>query len=840
MRRLLLAAIAVTVAAGCNNRLQLTTTSFGQPVGLTVAGTEKKRLFVANADEDTVQIINLPTRNDLTQINFVRGPNLYFPLRIPAGSRPTRLAASEDSRYVIVLDSASSSLMLLDADAFTKATDLAGNGIEIALTQRGATPTDMVSSTTPCPQDVPNQSCLARVYVSLAASGSVLVVDLKTTVDDANNVTAGPFFVPVRAYDVGGEPQRIALSWDGAYLYATDNLAPEVVRVGLGASTSIERRDIGGIGGPVAVARDNDVLLIGRPQSRDVVVMSGAHDATWTVFDANPLYAPQPRCLTNCATGLNVNASGIDEFGNDVFTACELPQPSDTDICVDKGGAGGIRPSGQPLYTAVYVDGAPSLIATLGAGGGHERLTYSCNDGDLDLDNDGQISDEEDSRDSSFSVQYGEYALVVIEGDRATGDVFWMPLKVSAGAPLTPQLASAACGRPALDVDAELVDNGATLDDFSLYQLANYLAPCVETPGRARFACAQDTGGGGVVVVSGNVPLLATQASGPLARQGRWDFTWEGVIPGLDRSNGGGEIIPTQAVDDNGVPRVDADNNPILEGITFTDVGLHTDDFQRVRAFNPGVPDRGIKPHAGDILEILSAPTGTPECLEALQQDRRICKFERRIFSVTESDDGQDRVRLGLDPANPLPLSCFLDGGRVAYRVRAGDQFLVNRANASIWRMGLGDRFGPGGDVANNESIIFQLREDLLTNRGDLDACERYDAAGKTLIANGQNPLLARDVRFAVIVTDSFRPYLTGRAYASSGSTLGSAGSLPGDILVYQPPGMTVATSDQPSVPFTPQVFITYSGADTLVGMNPTNADDASRGTPGTQVILRN
>ncbi len=787
MRRLALFAIAVISAAACNNNLQLTTTSLATPVGLAVAGTVAPHLFIANADEDSIQVVDLPLNFNDTR--FVRAPNLYFPLRIPAGARPTRLAASEDLRYVIVLDSATNSLTLIDADAYTQAFDLTGNEITIALTQRGAVPTDMIAGTQPCP-DGGGQDCLARVYISLAASGVVLVVDLKTSLDSAGNVVAGPFFVPVRAYDVGGGPQRLAASWDGRFVYATDDAATEVVRIGVGTgAASIERRDIGGVGGPIAVSRDDDVLLIGRPLSRDVVVMQGAGDATWSVFDANPSYTPLPRCLESCGSTTLV---------------CVEPNVSDEDICVDDTGA--IRPSGQPLYTAIYVDGAPSLITTLGNSGGHTSLTYSCNDGDFDLDNDGQISEEEDQRNSSISVSFGEYALVVTEGDRSIGDVYWMPLKTATGAPLTPQLASAGCGRPALDIDVQLVLNGGDVDDFAPYQIGNYMADCVETPDRARFTCARDANGGGVVVVAGNIPVLAAQSSGPLQREGRWDFTWEGVLPGLDRSNGGGQLVSSTV---------------------FSDVGLHTDDFQRVKA--------------GDILEILSTPTSAPDCVATIGEDTRVCRFERRITSsVVPSEDGEDRGQLTFDP--PIEPSCFLTGGRIAYRIRAGDQFLVNRQGAAVWRVGLTDRFGPGGDVATTESIIFELRDDLLTNYVEpapepgapvIGSCNRYDENGKVLPTNGQNQLLSRDVRFAAIVRDGFRPYLTGRAYASSGSTLGSAGSIPGDILVYQEPPDELG-------PRHPKVYITYSGNDTLVGFDPTNADDASRGVPGTQIILRN
>ncbi|MEZ0313964.1 MAG: YncE family protein [Myxococcota bacterium] len=798
MRRLLSVAIAVTVAAGCNNNLQLTTTSLATPVGLAVAGSLAPHLFIANADEDSIQVVDLP--EDFNDTRFVRAPNLYFPLRIPAGARPTRLAASEDQRYVIVLDSATNSLLLIDADAYTKAFDLVGNEVSVALTQRGATPTDMIASTQACPDDGA-EDCLARVYVALAATGVILVVDLKTTLDGSGNVIAGPFFTPVRAYDVGGEPQRLAASWDGNFVYATDNTAPQVVRIGVSSSvSSIERRDIGGIGGPVAVSRDNDVLLVGRPLSRDVVVMQGAGDGTWAVFDANPTYTPQPRCLEDCATGLNVNDT------SDNPQECIEPFASDEDICVDTS-TGAIRPSGQALYTAIYVDGAPTLITTLGNSAGHASLSYSCNDGDFDLDNDGEISEEEDQRNSSISVSFGEYALVVTEGDRSIGDVYWMPLKAATGAPLTPQLASAGCGRPALDIDVQLVLNGGDVDDFAPYQIGNYMADCVETPNRARFTCARDTSGGGLVVVSGNIPILAAQGSGPLQREGRWDFTWEGVLPGLDRSNGGGEL---------------------LSDTLFTDVGLHSEDFQRAKV--------------GDILEILSPPTAAPECVAEIGEDGRVCRFERRITqAVTPSEDGEDRALITFEP--PLEPTCFLAGGRIAYRIRAGDQFLVNRPGSSVWRLGLTDRFGPGGDVATGESIIFELRDDLLTNYVEpppaagepiVGSCNRYDETGKVVPESGQNALLSRDVRFAVIVRDGFRPYLTGRAYASSGSTLGSAGSIPGDALVYQGPVNALGIAPNP------KVYITYSGNDTLVGFDPTNADNASRGVPGTQIILRN
>lgn len=799
-RRSIVSAIAVVMLAACGNKAKLTSTSFAMPVGMAVAGTTTQHLFVANADEDTVQIVTIEP--NVSNTNFVRGPNLYFPLRIPAGSRPTRLAASDDGRYVIVLDTATSSLTLLDADAFVKASDIAGNDVTLALTQRGATPTDMVASTVGCPSGAA-PGCIARVYVALAAESLVLGVDLVVTRDADGNVIAGPSFMAARSYDIGGSPQRLAVSWDGVFLYATDGAATDVVRVTI-ATGVIERRDIGGYGGPVALSRDGDVLLVGRPQSRDVVVMEGASDSTWTVFDADPLFTPQPRCLTDCASGKN-SASLDAGIAPPDAPLCVAPLVQDEEICVDRD-THVLRPTGAP-YTAVFTDGAPALILTIGNSGGSPGLTYSCTDLDRDLNNDGQVSDEENKRNTAVSVSYGEYAMVITEGDRTIGDVYWLPLKIAPGAPLTPQIADGACGKGSLDIDARTVKNDSKVADFGPYQIGNYIAGCLPTPDRARFACVEDASGGGLVVMAGNLPILASQTSGPLLRQGSWVFSWEGVLPGLDRSNGGGQLAE--------------------DGLTFTDVGLHIQDFARARGESAdGAGD-------GDILEIVSSPTGISSCLDAIGEERRPCSFERRIKTIQESETDPGRVTITLDA--PIEPTCFLGQGRIAYRVRAGNQFLVGRQGLAPWRMRIDERFGPGGTVATDEPIMFGLRQDLLTNAPPgTSACLRYDSDGKVLPDNGQNPLLARDVRFAVIVTDAFRPYLTGRTYGSNGRPVGSAGSIPGDILLYQ------GGPNADGVPPNPTVYITYSGSDTLVALVPTNADDASRGVIDTQFILRN
>src|SRR5690606_37573701 len=125
--------------------------------------------------------------------------------------------------------------------------------------------------------------CLGRAYVTLAGAGSILEVEVFEAQEGAPRLRVG------RAYAVGGAPRRIAVTSSGRWAFVTDAEAPEVARVDL-ETGAVERLPLGGLGGAVAVSPDEELLVVARPQTLDMVVVA---DATGGGFasGANPVDA---------------------------------------------------------------------------------------------------------------------------------------------------------------------------------------------------------------------------------------------------------------------------------------------------------------------------------------------------------------------------------------------------------------------------------------------------------------------------------------------------------------------------------------------------------------------
>ena len=86
----------------------------------------------------------------------------------------------------------------------------------------------------------------------------------------------------------------------------------------------------------------------------------------------------------------------------------------------------------------------------------------------------------------------------------------------------------------------------------------------------------------------------------------------------------------------------------------------------------------------------------------------KACYFERIITKApapsdpNNPDDDEFAGHMHFPySGDKIPASCFLAGGRVGYRIRTGNQFLVTRNGQQPWRMSLSDLFGPGGTVKN-------------------------------------------------------------------------------------------------------------------------------------------
>ncbi len=72
--------------------------------------------------------------------------------------------------------------------------------------------------------------------MALAADGLVLAVDL-VDVLDSNQQKIGAQFIPTSAHNVG-QPQRLAVSHDGKFLFITDGASNVLKRLDLTSTTS--------------------------------------------------------------------------------------------------------------------------------------------------------------------------------------------------------------------------------------------------------------------------------------------------------------------------------------------------------------------------------------------------------------------------------------------------------------------------------------------------------------------------------------------------------------------------------------------------------------------------
>lgn len=468
--------LVASVAGACTPPDKVPLATFAGPSGLAVAGSKWDHLFIANTSEDTVQVIKLTAA--LKDLDFVPSATRYFPLRIPAGPSPAEVAATFDGRFVLVLDIITSSIRLINTDTFTS-----DPNSDTALRPLGVQVGAMVGSALACPTaPVADANCIGRAYVALPSVGMIAAVDV---VQDASGVAS----VKVAQYlAVGGTPTRLAVHpADRNALFATDALAPDVIRVDL-ATGKASRTFIGAPGGALALSPDGTMLLVARPELHDVLVLTNAagtsiaaNDAL-AAFDANTSMTPRPACVPSCS-----DAS---------LTTCSRAHPADQELCSTGNGydSGLISP-----YRGLYFDGIPAQIATFG--GAERPMKVTCAKADRSTE------------DRLFSQ-----AAAVVTLD---GVVTLVGLRRQ-DAPDAPS--------------PEIVDLGycqhPELTHLQAASVDSVLDPCPTAPaGRKRFFCATEPGGtGGVLGLPGR------------SRAQDWRFTWEGYLPQLDRGNGGGKL----------------------------------------------------------------------------------------------------------------------------------------------------------------------------------------------------------------------------------------------------------------------------------------------------------
>ncbi|MBI3178506.1 MAG: hypothetical protein HYZ27_02520, partial [Deltaproteobacteria bacterium] len=477
--------VALLTQTACEEPPIVIGASLASPMGLAAAN---RYLFIANHDEDALQVLDLS--GGLESIQFVESPSRYFPVRIPAGSGPTDLAATANGRFVVVLDVYSEALRLVDAGKRTSDSpilvrtepgNLESPILEVAVGPPGSRPTTLVASPAACELS----DCAGRVFVALAGQGAVV-----SFVVLANS--PGPRLEVERVYAVGGEPVRLSVSPNGLLVFATDLSAPDLLRIDR-ITGAVERRDVGDAGGPLAVSQDGELVIVGRPTLRDVVVFAEADSGALGLIDADSAFAPvpDPACLQLCGEP----------------DRCAREHPADRSLCMD--GTGGLSATSEP-YRALYLGRVPAHIATLGVAAGHSRLKVTCDTPTYD----------------EFAVVAGIDGLVRLVGLLGTGRTFPAPVLAAEGACVPP---SVKAERYEVDVTSNLATRLVTdVTGLPLNEtLATLFEPCPATPALARFRCLT-SGAGGMVLSPGNTGNLA------------WELRWEGVL--VSRNPGAGEF----------------------------------------------------------------------------------------------------------------------------------------------------------------------------------------------------------------------------------------------------------------------------------------------------------
>lgn len=728
------------------------------PSALAVAG---NLVFVANAGEDTVQVVQLT--DDVSTFSFVPSPTIFFPLRIPAGPLPNALATlpmpSDGNAHalVAVLSRAEGSLRIIDADPNVLALSADAtrtDAVTAAVLSVGgvdAVPMAMVASPVSCatPQ---TPACRGHVYVALSALGQIAEVEISGGMaTEANQYKHAVRMRLTAVYDVGGTPTRLAMHPSGAMLYITDADAPELLQLAITTTPSavagtLVRQDVGASGGPVAVSQDGNYVLVGRTAFNDVVIFDVSDPAHGiTQVAANGRASPTPRCLRACgAADPSAPAVCTDTF------------PTDTTLCVAPNGYE-VAPGTVP-YRALYLDLSPAVIATFGASAAGAPVSVrmpamaaAC--APTTIASDGTVTTSTTVR---VDRSYAQFAAVMgLDGSMQFIGLPSSAATASDTAITEPEVMSSMhCQTPTLTRVTEKAD-GIAVDDA--VALKDFLAPCPAHPAdTARIACLQtDDGLAGVLAWSGQ------------SLDRHWLLAWEGVL--VDRSVGGGQLNAGGELIDSGAD---------LQG-------------------------SGVR--VGDWVEIVTNPVATAPA----SCPSELCGRNRKITAV--GTDGAGRSRLVM--ADPIDPACFGTGSPIVqYTVRVGETFATTSPTGAVVRLAPGASYGPGRAVGDGQRIAFALQPlgDTLTaeSLAALSACERYESDGRPKA--GMLPFMSRKAPVGFKLMDPFKAITSGIQFDAQGAGSGNVGHLPTAMVVASRSGGAQ-----------PVAFVTYGATNALLAFVP-------------------
>lgn len=498
MKRLLTLALLLA-AAGCGDSQLASAALLAAPNALAAGGTDGNRLFVANAAEDAVQILDLSGGIDAA--DFVPSPSLFNPLRIPVGPNPTSMIASADGAWIAVLDPVGQALRLIDADALRVVRNGADEPYVFLFPGTDSLPVAMVRDPAPCLE----AGCAGRFFVALAGTGKV--VALRFLVD-----VAGAFIALERVYDVGGAPGALAVGAQDS-LFALDAAAEQLVALDLSSGTTV-RADLGARPGSLAIS--GDLVVVARPVFRDVVVFRATGGALEPL--AMPAaFAPAPQCIAPCSEP----------------DACAGAHPADQMLCSSNrdslefnAGAGTNEPT--PPYGGVPLGVTPALMTSFSQAQGDPVLSISC-----------VIAESEESK-----REIGEYIFVAAQQPLSTSSAHrWIEIDRSVEPPVAKVVDSGFC-ESAFFREGTAPDRPVFTEGDTTLGLDTWIDDCPEVPALERYTCVsaeQDslTRGGEAAPEASGVVL----DRGRLSRTTLFELDWEGPVNNRVNSTEGGGTV---------------------------------------------------------------------------------------------------------------------------------------------------------------------------------------------------------------------------------------------------------------------------------------------------------
>jgi hypothetical protein len=397
--------IASLLCAGlmaCQQDVSSPGSELGNPSAMALAGTQQKKVFVANSTQSSLQIMPV-SGVSLSELAFERATLPYFARRIYIGGYPTDVVAMNAGKWLAVWDADQQSLRVVNADTYEVLALPDANVKRWVPWEDAGSTAHLMEDAYAC-----EAPCVGRVYALLHTLGKVVSVEL--TQEGAS--VAGSV---VQVYDFGSPLDHALVA--GKYVYGAFASEPRVGRMPLLPGV-LETLEAGAVPGVLGVSADANTLVVGRPLWGDVVFITHAQDV-WGLQEVRSLGVPDSDCVHVCGQENN----------------CVDVHPSNGAVC--SVSTGGVLDT-EAVYNGLFLGGVVTSVVALGESVGHPAVVVPC-------------ADQEGER------RFTQALLVAT----AEGLVHFVGLQTSSDSAVQPVLMSEGCGAPSLEAqqDVQVLDS---------------------------------------------------------------------------------------------------------------------------------------------------------------------------------------------------------------------------------------------------------------------------------------------------------------------------------------------------------------------------------------------